>query len=110
MQTLSGNIQGLSTAEKKSLERIWRRRVDPRAIVTPELATYLCECAHAIQRQVGEKLSFVETGRSFEVAGFARFSDAAQPARIHELNISQCDRIVVSYQHMVYRFPEIAAQ
>jgi len=53
MQTLSGNIQGLSTAEKKALERIWRRRVDPHVIVTSELATYLCECAHMLRRQVG---------------------------------------------------------
>jgi GTPase len=50
---LSGNTQGLSPAEKKQLERIWRRRVDPHVIVSPELATYLCECADAIQRQVG---------------------------------------------------------
>jgi GTP-binding protein HflX len=53
MDTLSGNTQGLSPADKKALERIWRRRVDPSLIVTPELAGYLCECAHLIQRQVG---------------------------------------------------------
>ncbi len=53
MQQLFGNLHGLSPGEKKSLERIWRRRVDPAVIVTPELATYLCECAHQIQRQVG---------------------------------------------------------
>jgi GTP-binding protein HflX len=35
------------------LERIWRRRVDPRAIISPELAAFLCECSHEIGRQVG---------------------------------------------------------
>jgi GTPase len=53
MHTLSGNVNGLSAADKKLLERIWRRRVDPTVIVTPELATYLCECSASIKRQVG---------------------------------------------------------
>jgi GTP-binding protein HflX len=53
VDTLTGNTQGLSPGDKKLLERIWRRRVDPALIVTPELATYLCECSNEIQRQVG---------------------------------------------------------
>ncbi len=53
MQTLTGNTQGLSVADKKLLERIWRRRVDPHTIVTSELATFLCECSQSIKRQVG---------------------------------------------------------
>ena len=43
MQTLSGNVSGLSASDKKALERIWRRRVDPHVIITSELATFLCE-------------------------------------------------------------------
>jgi len=35
------------------LERVWRRRVDPSQIVTPELASFLCECSHDTGRQVG---------------------------------------------------------
>jgi GTP-binding protein HflX len=35
------------------LERIWRRRVDPSQIITPELASFLCECSHETGRQVG---------------------------------------------------------
>jgi len=35
------------------LERIFRRRVDPSQIVTPELASFLCECSNDIGRQVG---------------------------------------------------------
>ena len=53
MQTLSGNIVGLSVADKKSIERIWRRRVDPHVIVSSELASFLCECSVLIKRQVG---------------------------------------------------------
>jgi GTP-binding protein HflX len=53
MDTLSGNTQGLSAGDKRALERIWRRRVDPALITTPELATYLCEVSHQIQRQIG---------------------------------------------------------
>ncbi|HEX4462049.1 MAG TPA: GTPase HflX, partial [Polyangia bacterium] len=53
METLSGNVQGLSPAHKKLLDRIFRRRVDPTLIVSPELASFLCECSRAIDRQVG---------------------------------------------------------
>jgi GTP-binding protein HflX len=53
MQTLSGNTSGLSAGDKRALERIWRRRVDPHVIVSSELATFLCECSHLIGRQVG---------------------------------------------------------
>ena len=35
------------------LDRIWRRRVDPSYIISPELATFLCECSREIDRQVG---------------------------------------------------------
>jgi GTPase len=53
VEQLTGNTNGLSPAQKKMLERIWRRRIDPRAIISPELAGFLCECTHEIQRQVG---------------------------------------------------------
>ncbi|HXU70608.1 MAG TPA: GTPase HflX [Polyangia bacterium] len=35
------------------LERVFRRRVDPSQIVTPELASFLCECSRDVGRQVG---------------------------------------------------------
>ena len=53
MEQLSGNTQGLSPSDKKLLERIFRRRVDPQSIVSPELASFMCECSHKVQRQVG---------------------------------------------------------
>src|SRR5437899_263505 len=53
MEQLTGNLQGLSSAQKRMLERIWRRRVDPSYIISPELASFLCECSREIDRQVG---------------------------------------------------------
>lgn len=53
MNLLSGNVQGLSAGQKKLLDRIYRRRVDPSKIVTSELAAFLCECSREIRRQVG---------------------------------------------------------
>ena len=53
MQPLSGNVQGLSPAQKKMLDRIYRRRVDPSLVVSAELASFLCECSREIDRQVG---------------------------------------------------------
>ncbi|MCC7540645.1 MAG: GTPase HflX [Deltaproteobacteria bacterium] len=48
-----GNKTGLSASQLRALERIYRRRVDPRVVVTPELARSLCEAARATGRQVG---------------------------------------------------------
>jgi GTPase len=53
LEQLTGNTQGLSPAQRKMLERIWRRRIDPRSIISAELAGFLCECSHEIGRQVG---------------------------------------------------------
>ncbi len=53
MEQLSGNTHGLSPGQKKKLERVWRRRVDPSQIVTAELASFLCECSHDVGRQIG---------------------------------------------------------
>jgi GTP-binding protein HflX len=53
VEQLSGNVQGLSPGQKKLLERVFRRRVDPTMIVSPELASFLCECSRETQRQVG---------------------------------------------------------
>jgi len=53
MEQLTGNLQGLSPADKARLERIFRRRVAPEQVVSPELATFLCECSRETGRQVG---------------------------------------------------------
>src|SRR3954466_5567990 len=53
MEQLTGNITGLTAGQKKMLERIWRRRIDPRSVVSSELAGFLCECSYELSRQVG---------------------------------------------------------
>ena len=49
----SGNLAGLAPSELKALERIFRRRVAPTEVVSPELASYLAELSAEIHRQVG---------------------------------------------------------
>jgi GTP-binding protein HflX len=53
VQQLTGNLQGLTSSDKRKLERIYRRRLDPRELVSPELAALLCECSRDTGRQVG---------------------------------------------------------
>lgn len=50
---IHGNLTGLKTSQIKALERIYRRRVPPDQIVTPELARYLTEQSLEIRRQIG---------------------------------------------------------
>jgi GTP-binding protein HflX len=52
-QQVSGNTKGLKASQLKSLERIYRRRVPPNAVVSYELATTLAELSAELNRQVG---------------------------------------------------------
>ncbi len=51
--TVHGNTGGLKPAELRSLERLYRRKMAPAAIITPEAARALTEASAAIGRQVG---------------------------------------------------------
>ena len=81
MEQLVGNTQGLSPAQKRMLERIWRRRVDPRTVVTSELAGFLCECSSEIDRQVGilidrkGNIEHVIVGGAFRKRDFRQVAD-----------------------------------
>ena len=48
-----GDTSGLSPSERKALARIYRRRVPPDALTSPELTRALCDVSHATRRQVG---------------------------------------------------------
>jgi len=50
---LLGNLNGLKHEQQRRLERLYRRRVPPAQVVTPELARQLAELSHEIHRQVG---------------------------------------------------------
>jgi len=53
MQEVTGNTTGLKASELKSLERVYRRRVAPNEVVSPELANFLAEISAELHRQVG---------------------------------------------------------
>ena len=50
---IHGDTSGLGPAERKALERIYRRRVPADALTGPELTRALCDVSHATRRQVG---------------------------------------------------------
>ena len=50
---VTGNTQGLKASEIKALERLYRRRVAPADVVSPELATQLAAQTAELHRQVG---------------------------------------------------------
>ena len=70
--TIHGNTTGLAPAERKALERIYRRRVPFDVLTTPELTRALAEVSHATGRQVGALIE-----RSGEVS-YVVVGDAAK--------------------------------
>ncbi|MBV8762741.1 MAG: GTPase HflX, partial [Deltaproteobacteria bacterium] len=52
-EEVTGNTQGLKASEIKALERLYRRRVAPTEVVSPELASQLGQQAAELHRQVG---------------------------------------------------------
>jgi GTP-binding protein HflX len=57
MHEVTGNRAGLKPSEISALERVYRRRVGAREIVSVELGAYLCEISRAMGRQVGVLIS-----------------------------------------------------
>jgi len=52
-EELSGNTQGLKASQSRRLLATWRRRVQQRELVSPELARHLTEISREIGRQFG---------------------------------------------------------
>ncbi len=52
-QDITGDLTGLKASQIKILQRIYRRRMSPGEIISPELATFMCEQSAAMHRQVG---------------------------------------------------------
>ncbi|MFW6050581.1 MAG: GTPase HflX [Myxococcota bacterium] len=50
---IHGNTSGLAPSDVKALERIYRRRIPPDRLTTPELSRSLSSVSHATGRQVG---------------------------------------------------------
>ncbi|MFH1132554.1 MAG: GTPase HflX [Pseudomonadota bacterium] len=53
MAQVFGNTSGLKASALRKAERVFRRRVDPSLVVSPELATFLCQLSREIGRQMG---------------------------------------------------------
>ncbi|MBI4746956.1 MAG: GTPase HflX [Acidobacteria bacterium] len=53
MSTLEGNTLGLKASQIKRLEKLYQRRLSPRALVTQEFARQLTEISSEIRRQIG---------------------------------------------------------
>ncbi len=53
MPEIVGNTAGLSPSARRTLERIYRRRVPLQNITTPELVRSLCDASRETKRQVG---------------------------------------------------------
>ena len=50
---IHGNVSGLKPGQIQALERIYRRRIPPGSVISPELARYLTERSFELRRQVG---------------------------------------------------------
>jgi GTPase len=53
ISNVEGNLQGLKANQVQRLEKLYKRRIPPRQIVTQEFARQLSEISHEINRQVG---------------------------------------------------------
>ena len=53
ISTVEGNVQGLKTNQIQRLDKLYKRRIPPREIITQEFARQLTELSHEINRQVG---------------------------------------------------------
>jgi len=52
MKTVSGQTQGLKSSHLNALKRLYRRRIPPAEVVTPELARALTELSREMGRQI----------------------------------------------------------
>jgi GTP-binding protein HflX len=53
LHVVTGNTTGLKPSQKHALERVYRRRLRPAEVASPELASLLCGISRDIERQVG---------------------------------------------------------
>lgn len=53
MKRLFGNIGGLKASQIRRLENLYRRRLPPKFLITPELARDICNLSYEIRRQIG---------------------------------------------------------
>lgn len=70
MKRLYGNSGGLKASQLRRLDNLYRRRIPPKYLITPELARELAGISHEIRRQIGllinrqGRVAFVIVGNS----------------------------------------------
>jgi len=57
IQHIDGNTLGIKPSQRSALERVFRRRVSPDQVVSPELAKYVSGISRELGRQIGVLLS-----------------------------------------------------
>jgi GTPase len=73
MKKLYGSLKGLKPNQIRRLENLYRRRIPPEFLITPELARDICLLSHEIARQIGllinrqGKIVFVVIGSHHEI-------------------------------------------
>ena len=53
MRKIYGHTTGLKTSQLRRLDKLYRRRIRPETIISPELAREVCQLSHDIRRQIG---------------------------------------------------------
>jgi len=88
LKKLYGNTGGLKANQIKRLQNIYRRRIPPEYLITPELARDLCIISHEIRRQIGilvnrrSKIVFVIVGDSKKIVIPNSGDHRAAPGRL----------------------------
>jgi GTPase len=91
MKRLYGNTGGLKANQVRRLENLYRRRIAPEFLVTPELARDMSRISHEIRRQIGlliqrnGKIAFVIVGdhQKIEIPDISEYR--AAPGRLKGL-------------------------
>src|ERR687884_2090903 len=89
MRDLHGNTHGLKPNQLRRIEKLYRRRIPPHQIVTPEFARQLSELSHETNRQIGvliDRKGYVEyvtvgDARRIELPDFKRVRAASDRFR-----------------------------
>ena len=88
MKKLYGNTTGLKANQIKRLGNLYRRRIPPEFLLTPELARDLCRLSREIRRQIGiminrrSKIAYVIVGDNKKIVIPNSSTYRAAPGRL----------------------------
>jgi GTP-binding protein HflX len=91
MKRIYGNVAGLKAGQLRRLEKLYRRRVPPEVLISPEFARDLSLLSHEIRRQIGVllnrqgRVSFVVVGDPKKIVIPATAEYQAAPGRLNGL-------------------------